>query len=267
MGEREATVRFPDGSGRSLGAFIEACAPGATVELSPGRFEGPLHLSRPIHLRGAGDLTRIVRKGPGRLVEVRLAAGARVELEHLLLEGGEAECGAGLWVDGGHLRLHNVQIQRCHAHGGGGGALCVAGGEVDASILRVHDVSGDRGGAVWVRGTGRLKLSDSQITSSEARQGGAIAVEGAAEVLLEAVTVAKARATTSSGGQALYVVGGEGVRPRLTMRRVRLEDVPLGLPLFVDPVHPGDISLTGCDVPRVVQGMVGVIDAGENHWR
>lgn len=267
MAEPEPTLRFPDGSSRSLEAFIDACAPGATVELAPGRFEGPIRITKPINLRGAGDLTRVFRSGPGRVLDVRLDANESAVVEHVLLEGGEAEAGAGVRLDGGQLRLHNVHIQGCHSPGGGGGAICVAGGTLDASILRVHDVSGDVGGAIWVRGSGSMKLSDSQITSSEALRGGALAVQDQGQVALEAVTVAKARATTPSGGQALYVTGGGAPRARLSMRRVRLEDAPFGMPLFVDPKQPADVSLSGCDMPRVVQGVSGVIDAGDNHWR
>ncbi len=170
-------------------------------------------------------------------------------------------------ADNLEVQRDNQLVQGCHAPGGGGGAICVASGTLDASILRVHDVSGDVGGAIWVRGGGSMRLSDSQITSSEALRGGALAVQDQAQVALEAVTVAKARATTPSGGQALYITGGTAPRARLTMRRVRLEDAPFGMPLFVDPNKPADVSLSGCDMPRVVQGVSGVIDAGDNHWR
>lgn len=266
MTETDVAHRFPDDSSQSLEAFIAACAPGATVELAPGRFEGPIYIDKPLVIRGAGDLTRIVSEGNGRVIEVNLGPNAEVLLEHLLVEGGDAESGGGIWLGEGRLRLHNVHIQHCQASGGGG-AICVAGGELDASVLRVNDVSSDRGGALWVHGQGAVSLRDSQILGSEARKGGAFAIEGGARVRLESVTVSKSRATTPSGGQALYVLGDKARRPRLSMHRVRLEDAPFGVPLFVDPQHPGDVSLSACDVPRMLQSVVGVVDGGENHWR
>lgn len=266
MRDDQDTLRYPDGSGRSLAAFIGGSPAGSTIELAPGRYEGKLHIAKPVCLRGAGDLTRIFAGGEGRVIEVRLETGGEVVLESILLEGGGAASGAGIWLGGGRLRLHNVHIQRCEASGGGGGAIHVEDGELDASVLRVNDVRGDKGGAIWVQGA-EIRLRDSQIMGSEARQGGALAVEGPSRVSLESVTVKKARATTPAGGQALYVSGAQGVRPRLDLRRVRLEDAPLGLPVFVDPDHPGDLSLSGCDVPRMIQSVVGVIDGGENRWR
>lgn len=264
---QQPPLRYPDGKARSLAEFVASCPDGAVVELAPGRYPGPVVIDKPVLIRGAGDLTRIFGRGGGRLLEVRLPDGAQAGLESVLLEGGDAPSGAGILLESGHLRLFNVHIQRCQAAGGGGGAIHVQGGELDASVLRVNDVSGDRGGALRIEGRATARVRDSQISRSHARQGGALAVEGEAKVSLEAVTVGKSRATTPSGGQAIHVAGAPGARPTVSCRRVRLEDVPLGQPLFVDPKYPGDVSLTGCDLPRVVQGVVGVVDGGENHWR
>jgi hypothetical protein len=265
---QQVPLRYPDGKARTLADFVAACPPGAVVELAPGRYPGPLILDKPVLIRGAGDLTRIFGRGSGRLLEVRIRDGGQASLESVLLDGGDPPSGAGIHLESGRLRLFNVHIQRCVATGGGGGgAIHVTGGELDASVLRVNDVSGDRGGAIWVEGSATVRVRDSQFTRAQARQGGALAVQGTARVSLEAVTVGKARATTPSGGQAVYISGAPGVRPTVFFRRVRLEDVPLGLPLVVDPKFPGDVSLTGCDMPRVVQGVVGVVDGGENHWR
>jgi hypothetical protein len=167
----------------------------------------------------------------------------------------------------GRVRAHNLHIQRCQAARDGGGAISVCGGELDASRVRVHHVSGDRGGAVRAAGRATVILRDAQIRRSEARLGGAVAVEDQARVQLEALTIGRCRATTPSGGQAIYVAGSSGAFPVLKLRRVRFEDVPMGMPLVVDPSHPGEVSLSECDMPRVVLGAPGVIDGGGNHWR
>ena len=258
-------LRFPDGSGRSLSDVVSAAPPGAVVEIAPGRYFGPLSLSRAVSLRGAGDLTRIMVTR-GSVVQVSAPEEARVVLESLLLEGGDAEAGGGLLVRSGRVRLHNVQIQRC-AGGAGGGAIHVVGGEVDGSLLRLHDVSAERGGALWVKGSGALRLRDSQIARAEARFGGAAAVEEGARMLLEGVSVRRCRATASSGGQAIWVGGTERARPSVFLRRVRLEDAPMGMPVVIDGRHPGEVSIAECDLPRVVLGAPGVSDGGNNRWR
>ena len=262
-----ARIRFPDGSGRTLGAVVEACPPGAVVEIAPGRFSGPVRITRPITLTGAGDLSRLEAGETDGLVVVDAGPEDRVALESLTFEGGRSGSGAGLRVNRGRVFLHNVHIQGCRAERGGG-ALHVAGGEVDATLLRVNDVGAARGGAVWVAGDGLFRLRDGQIESAFAELGGAFAVEDGARVFLESVTVHKCRATAPSGGQAFFVSGTSGLPPpHLSLLRVRLSDVPFGLPVFVDPRHPGRVKVSACDVPRVVQGVVGVVDGGQNRWR
>lgn len=260
-------IRFPDGTERSLVDLLESAAPGAIIELAPGRYAGPLTITRPVTIRGAGDLTRIFGERRGAVLTIRAPGEGRVVVESLLIEDGASEAGGGIFVIEGLVRLHNVQIQHCQADQGGGGAIHVAGGELDATLLRAHDVSGDRGGAVWAGGRAVITLRDSQIRRSEARLGGALAIEGSAKVLLEGLTIGRSRATSPSGGQAIYVAGSSRASPVLKLRRVRFEDAPMGMPLFVDPAFPGEVSVTECDLPRIVLGVPGIVDGGENRWR
>lgn len=264
--DRQAeTIRFPDPSGRTLADLIEACPEGASIELAPGRYVGPFVLRKPVCLRGAGDLTRIASAQGGPVVAVETEGPGSVVLESLLIEHLEGD-GPGLCLFGGRLKAHNLQIQNCRSDAGGGG-IHVVSGALELSRIRVHDVAGERGGALYVGGNGIVSVRDSQVNRAEARFGGAIAVEHSAAVLLEGITVGRTRATMPAGGQAIYVAGSDESFPTLQMRRVRLEDAPFGMPLVVDARWPGEVSLSECDLPRMVLGVPGVIDGGRNHWR
>ncbi len=262
LDESPPLIRFPDDSGRSLAEVIATSPRGATIELAPGRYEGPLTLSQPVVLRGAGDLTRIGVVGGGPVVLIDSPDEAWVEIESVLLEGGVAEHGAGIGVRQGRARLHNVHVRHCRATLGGG-AVAVEGGELGATKLRAHDVQAAEGGAVWVGQDASLRLTDSQIEDAEGQRGGAVCLQNHAVATLEGVTIRKARATTSSGGQAFFVTG----TPRLSLLRVRLEDAPLGLPLVVDGGEVPSVEVTECDVPRILLDTPGVVDGGGNHWR
>jgi hypothetical protein len=110
-------------------------------------------------------------------------------------------------------------------------------------------------------------VRDSQFKKSEAGLGGALAVEGDAKVLIEGASIARARATAQSGGQVVWVAGAKGKKAIVWLRRVRFEDAPMGMPIFVDPELPGEVSISACDIPRTVSSAPGIVDAGDNHWR
>jgi hypothetical protein len=133
--------------------------------------------------------------------------------------------------------------------------------------VRISDVAADRGGALFVGGRGFLRVTESEIRKSDARVGGALAVEDAGRVAIEALTIAKARARASAGGQAIHVKGSKLGRPSLLLKRVKLEDVPMGLPVVIDAAWPGEITVASSDMPRVVASAQGVVDAGGNRWR
>lgn len=267
MVEEVEAIRFPDERFGSLAALIDASPPGAVIELAPGKYSGTLMITRPVTIRGAGDLSRLSGEGRGPVIKIRVPFEGRVVLESMLLDEGEGDEGGGIVLEAGRVRAYNVQIRRCRSEKGAGGAIAVSGGELDASLVRAHDVSADRGGAIVVGGRGFMRLSESEIRRSEARIGGAIVVEEGARVSIEALTIGKARAKTSSGGQAIFVKGSKNARPVLALRRVRLEDAPMGMPLVVDATYPGEVTIAASDMPRVVMSANGVVDGGGNRWR
>jgi hypothetical protein len=74
-------------------------------------------------------------------------------------------------------------------------------------------------------------------------------------------------ATSSGGGQALYLEGTSGVSPVLVLRRVRLTDNALWPPLAQAAEWAGEVFAEGCDLPRMTLKDTGLVDRGGNTWR
>lgn len=254
---RQPILRFPDASGRTLAETLAALDAGAILEIAPGRYEGPVAIARPCVLRGAGDLTRI-ELASGKALTIDVPGGV-VELASLAVEGGGG-------IDAGSdVRLVNVHVQNAHADFGG--ALTVRGGHLHANRLRIDHAMADQGGGIGVAGGARLTLEDSQVEDTEAQRGGAIFLRPGAEARLVGATIRKSRATAMQGGQAVFIESTEQQPVKLAFERVRLEDVPFGLPLVVESAHVPEIRIRGCDMPRIVLDTPGVVDEGDNDWR
>ncbi len=264
-GARHA-IRWPDGAARSLAEVLFEAPDGAVITIAPGRYKEAFEVTRPVTIRGAGDLTRFMGRGAGPIIRVDSESAGEVRLESLALEEGEAEEGGALAISRGHVRLHNIHIRFSRASGGGGG-IGIGGGDVYGERIRIHHAEAGRGGAVRVFGRGVLRLADAQISHTQAGVGGALCVEDAARVVLERATIARAAATEPTGGQAIFVSGSEMGTPVLYLHRVRLKDAPFGVPVYNDPSKAGDIRVLGCDMPRLVLGAPRLTDDGENVWR
>ena len=258
-------MRFPDETGRSLKSVIREISSGDTITLAPGRYEGPIVVERGVTLRGAGDLTRVVCP-PLTGSVFRIATSEPVVLESLLLEGGRADFGGAIDARGeGPLRLYNLHIRNCSATEAGG-AIYVSGGRIETERVRLYDVRAQRGGAISVEGqTTELVVTDSEIRNTEAELGGALWISGGAEARLEGVTIFRARATSSDGGQTLWASGRRGTKMELV--RVRFEDPPVGRPIMNEVEAPARISIRNCDLPRWVQDTPGLEVTGETQWR
>ncbi len=261
-------MRYPDDSGGALSTFLNAAPAGAVVQVAPGSYEGPLSITQPITLRGAGELTRI-RGGCGRPISISVGAAGQVVLDSLRLERGESEDGGAVLVTDGDVRMSNIHIQWCTAKRRGG-AIAVLGGRVAAQSLQVLETTAERGGALWVGHNGQLSLHDSQVGRCEAALGGALAVEGSALVEVAGLTVRRARARSSSGGQALHVRSIAAGAPQVRLDRVWLDGSTFGAPIVVEASEPSPstkVYLRASDVPRSVRTVPGVVDGGANRWR
>lgn len=255
-------IHYPDPRGRRLAELIAACAPGAVVEIAPGRYHEPIVIDRPLTLRGAGDLTRLVGFGRGSVVQIQVGAEEQVRLEALSIEAGDAEVGGAISVRGGQVTIDNVRLARSRARRGG--ALGASGGTVVLRRCRIESVEAELGGALWVGPGASVDLIEAQIAGACGRLGGALAVEGGGRLWLEAVTVRRSRATERDGGQVLYV-GGQGVSAEVRLERVRFADPPLGRAIVL--AGAGAIAVSGCDLPRTTASEAGILDRGGNRWR
>jgi nitrous oxidase accessory protein len=92
---------------------VDAAAPGATIEVGPGTYEGDLYLDRPVRLVGRGR-PRLVGSGHGSVVRIR-AAG--VTLEGLDIDGrGGGDLGddtSGIHVTGAGATIRDCRIENC----------------------------------------------------------------------------------------------------------------------------------------------------------
>ncbi|MBX2812951.1 MAG: hypothetical protein KTR25_14140 [Myxococcales bacterium] len=257
-------MRYSDQMGRALAHVIQHASPGATIELAPGRYLGPITIDRELTIRGAGDLSRIVCSPVGGSV-IRVRTLEPVRLESLRLEGGFASCGGGLNIQGGDVCLINLHLRDCVADQDGG-AVYVGRGVVKGERIRIYAAHARRGGAIAVNGeSSRLTLFNSQIQNVEAERGGATWMAGAAQVRFEGLTIDKARASTSDGGQAFCVSGHQGAK--LELIRVRFGDKPIGQPIANRLASPTPIVVERCDLPRWVQSTPGLQVRGETRWR
>lgn len=253
-------VRYPDQTGRDLQAVLSEAEPGAVVTLAPGRYRGPVLITKPMTLKGSGDLTRLYAEDGSDVICMAPESMDLCFLESLSLEGGQ-----GLRVESGRVRAYNLHVR--HAKSDRGGALCVLGGELEGSLLRMEACAAKEGGGVACQGTSRVVLRDVQIRDCEAESGGGLWATEEAQVELVRATLTQVRARRREGGQAVWVGRSRGDGVRLRMERVRFEDAPLGRPLVVEPDRPGRVEMFECDLPSDVLQNPGIVDGGNNRWR
>jgi hypothetical protein len=253
-------IRFPDRSGRDLQAVLHEADAGTVIELAPGRYEGPLNLRRPVTLKGAGDLTRLVSLD-GPAVTISPEGTELVFLESLALEGPE-----GIRVRQGRVRLYNVHVTGARSHRSGGG-LAVEGGEVEGALVRIEDCTAARGGGLAAYHRARVVLRDAQFRECEAETGGALWLANEARVDLVGATLAQVRARRHAGGQAMWLGDPQKEGPCSRLERVRFEDAPFGRPLVMEPEGAGRVVVVECDLPSDVSRISGVVDDGNNRWR
>lgn len=251
-------LRFEEGSDGSLGYFLETVPEGSVVSLAPGTIAGPIVVRRSVHLRGSGELTRLVGV-PGRSVlDVQAAPGVEVSLSAVLIQRADAEQGAGIRVRGGRVRLQQIDVRDARSLAGGG-AVSVTGGEVTMERFRVSGVSASRGGAFHVAESGVLALVDGQVDQARANFGGFAAVLGQARLSVSQVTIRRPQAYSAAGGQVLFLEGA----PSVEFERVRVEGTPLGGPIAAAAGVPS-LRMQDSDVPRSFQDYSGLLDGGGN---
>lgn len=117
-------VAAPSASGREgppvpeaaspLQTRIDRAAPGATVEIDPGRYVGDLYIDRPVHLIGK-DRPQLIGSGRGSVIRVR-AADVVIEGFDIdgVLGGSLDRDSSGIHISAPRVTIRNVRVSRAH---------------------------------------------------------------------------------------------------------------------------------------------------------
>ena len=133
-----------------------------------------------------------------RLFEVR-AGAPRVELHHLILQS------APLLVSNGSLTLQDCRFEACEAIDGG--ALLVVAGDVAAVRTMFIGNAAQRGGAVFASGGSFASFAWCTFAQNAASEsGGAIAIDGTADVTLSDGSLLVGNTAASGVGGAVHRV-------------------------------------------------------------
>lgn len=151
-----------------LQARIDAAAPGAMVEVGPGRYVGDLVVDRPLHLVGRGR-PLLVGSGAGSVIRVR---ADDVTVEGFDIDGrGGGDLGRD--SSGIHIAAHRAVIRDCRISNTLFGVYLRAadGAVVESCVIRgiPGKTPGEKGSGIHAWNTTGFRLLDNEI--SEVRDG------------------------------------------------------------------------------------------------
>ncbi len=192
------------------------------VCLGAGVHEGPVSMGGPAIIQGAGEGLSVI-EGGGPVV-LMFGGG---ELRDLTVQGGDAEIGAGVRVDGGDNRLSRVRVTGNACVEGGsfclGAGLAVMGGSLALDTVTIDVNAGAAvstgsvlglgayvGGGV-LSGTGVTITGNTLVVDPEVHEidvlGGALAVTGVGSVMLSDSSILSTAIAGASGvsGAGVYV--------------------------------------------------------------
>ncbi len=156
----------------AAGAALPVALQGATVvELAPGEHAGSLFVESSIDVRGPG--ATLNAGGRGSVAHI-VDDGLTVKVSGLTLRGGNAQLGAGVFVEGAsQVVLHDVVIQGGTSPGGGN-AIGAIRGELTLERCRIE-------GEALFTGISRVTLKDTVVTADLlVREGAQVVLIGGA---------------------------------------------------------------------------------------
>ena len=157
---------------------------------------GRLIVSNSVHIQGAGKETTIISQAErGRVFHI---TNGEVTINHVTIEGGDAQLGGGITVDEATVEMADVTIRDNFGYTGGGGILVTEEGEMRIYRAAVHDNSatGAFGGGIWNQGT--LWVYESTISNNQSNRAGGIRNSG--NMNLRNTTVSGNTATSPQAG-------------------------------------------------------------------
>ncbi len=221
-----------DAGGCSLRDAVAAAPDGAIVRVPSGYYAltlrgvggagvGDINVSRSITIAGTGETGAFIDASSlGQWAFSVKRGGIEVTLRGLTIFG--AQSGdlrtAGVWVDGGSVRLHAVTITSGRARRGGAISVGADGALQVHDSLLIGGTAATRGGAIWV--AGEATITDSALVAGRAERGGAIWASPASTVTVDGSTLSGNRATGTGG--AMWT-GGHAALDSVTVAGNRAE--------------------------------------------
>lgn len=227
----------------NLQQAIDEAPSGATLTVPAGRYPGPLHITRPISLLAMGQA---VLDGLHAGSVVRIECEGTVRLTGFTIVGGNAtEAGGGVSVFSGDVELEQCVLRFNKAPLYGGGAVWVREGTTRLSRCRLEANTGRQGGALLVDGTAQVLVRDSAILQNAALEGGGIRVKEGARLELFGCTVADNKVVGDAAvGGALAISGTTTRAPAVIVSHCVLSERAEGPPCVHNaPRLPGALTL------------------------
>jgi len=141
---------------------------------------GRLAITRGVKIQGAGAATTII---DGKHTDIVIHVDCvglcgEVAINNLTVQGGNAQGGGGITVNGATAEFNSLVIQDNEAFTGGGGLLVYSGAKVTIrrSAIINNVATGAFGGGIWNQG--ELWVYDSTIANNASNRAGGVRNEG-----------------------------------------------------------------------------------------
>lgn len=240
-----------------LAQAVRDAKPGDTLKVPAGRYTVNLELTRPITLLAMGQ---VVLDGVHSGSVVRVSTEGLVRLSGFTIVGGNApEAGGGVALFDGQLELSDCTVRFNKAPLYGGGGLFVRDGKAKVTRCRFEANTGRQGGAILVDGTAELRLEDSTIIQNAAVLGGGLLVKEGAKAEVFACTLADNKVVGEGcQGGALHLGGTTTRAPTVSLTSSIVSERAEGPScLFNSPKLPGTLTITRSLLPAWCKALGG----------
>lgn len=236
---------------------VRDAKPGDTLKVPAGRYQVNLELTKPITLLAMGQA---VLDGVHSGSVVRSTAQGLVRLSGFTIVGGNApEAGGAVCQLDGELELIDCTMRFNKAPLYGGGGLYVRDGKARVQRCRFEANTGRQGGALLIDGTAEVKVEDSTIIQNAAVEGGGVRVKEGAKLELVACTLADNKVVgDGAAGGAIHVAGTTTRAPTLSLNHCIVSERAEGPScIFNAPKLPAALTISRSLLPKWCQSLGG----------
>lgn len=240
-----------------LAAAVRDAKPNDTVKVPAGRYTVNLDLNKPLTLIAMGQ---VVLDGVHSGTVLRVSGEGLVRLSGFMIVGGNApEAGGGVAVIDGNLELTDCTLRFNKAPLYGGGGLYLRDSKVTAQRCRFEANTGRQGGAILVDGTAELRLLDSTVIQNAAVEGGGVRVKEGAKAELIGCTLADNKVVGDHcAGGALHLSGTTTRAPTVTVSGSIISERAEGPKcVFNSDKLPGTLTVTRSLLPTWSKDITG----------